>query len=226
MGNRFSGWICVLALALVAGSARANAGSFQISSPAGLSPSDTTLDFFGPQATEFSPPVAFVTGGNTLTFSNTNGFEELQAGSNYFNTAFPNGAVILYGNGFFGSGGPVTIDFSDPVGQVGLNIEEFADGPYTVIFSAYDGSNLLGTFNASGSDPDGGFDSVLSFEGVQATGGDEITSLVLNDGNGNNLGLGPITYGAATPEPGTFCLLLTGLAGLGEMIRRRTLQRS
>lgn len=45
MGNRFSGWICVLALALVAGSARANAGSFQISSPAGLSPSDTTLNF-------------------------------------------------------------------------------------------------------------------------------------------------------------------------------------
>jgi len=226
MGNKLSGWFCVLALILVAGSVRANAGSFQISSPAGLSPSDTTLNFSGSQSTLFDSPIAFSAGGNTLTFSNTGGFEVVEAGTSYFDTAFPNGTVILYGSGYFGSGGAVTIDFSNPVGQVGFNAEEFADGPYTVSFSAFDGANLLGTFTSSGSDPDGGFDSVLSFEGVQATGGDRITSLVVSDGNGNNLGLGPITYGAATPEPGTFGLLLTGLAGLGEMIRRRALQRS
>jgi hypothetical protein len=172
--------------------------------------------------------VNFSAGGNTLTFSNETGFEVVQAGSNYFNTAFSNGTQILYGAGFNGSGGPVTIDFSTAVSQVGLNLEEFADGPYTVTFSAYDGATWLGTYTANGIDPDGGFASELSFEGVQATDGYDITSLVLSDANGDNLGIGPITYAAAsvTPEPGSFGLLLTGLAGLGEMVRRRTFRRS
>jgi len=67
--------------------------------------------------------VNFSAGGNTLTFSNETGFEVVQAGSNYFNTAFSNGTQILYGAGFNGSGGPVTIDFSTAVSQVGLNLE-------------------------------------------------------------------------------------------------------
>ncbi|MGO9335990.1 MAG: hypothetical protein ACLPY1_00640 [Terracidiphilus sp.] len=225
---RHSGWSSVLTLVLIAGSIQAYAGSLQIATPAGLSPTDTTLTFSGAQSTNLGTPVVFSAGGNNLTFSNTNGFEVVQLGTTYFFSAFPNGTVILYGTGYLGKGGPVTIDFSSPVGQVGLNVEEFADGPYTVTFSAYDGAALLGTYTANGSDPDGGFASVLSFEGVEATGGDEITSLVLSDANGNNLGIGPVTYGAAsaTPEPGTFGLLFTGLAGLGEMIRRRAIRNS
>jgi hypothetical protein len=228
MKMRLSSWSTLPILALVAGSLQAYAGSIQIGSSAGLSPTDTTLTFSGVQSTNLGTPVAFSAGGNTLTFSNTNGFEVVQLGTTYFNSSFPNGTVILYGSGYFGSGGPATISFSNPVGQVGLNVEEFADGPYTITFSAYDGATLLGTYTASGSDPDGGYPSALSFEGVSATGGDMITSLVLSDTNGDNLGLGPITYGAATatPEPGTFGLLFTGLAGLGEMIRRRALRRS
>jgi hypothetical protein len=213
-------------LALVAGSFQAYAGSLQIATSAGLSPTDTTLTFSGAQSTNLGSPVVFSAGGNNLTFSNTNGFEVVQLGTSYFYSAFPNGTVILYGSGYFGSGGPATVSFSNPVGQVGLNIEEFADGPYTITFSAYDGATLLGTYTASGSDPDGGHPSVLSFEGVQATGGDAITSIVFSDTNGNDLGFGPVTYGAATPEPGTFGLLFTGMAGLGEMIRRRAFRRS
>jgi hypothetical protein len=224
--GKLSGWKSVLGLVLVAVSSRAYAGSIQITSSAGLSASDTTLNFSGTQSTELGTPVAFGAGGNTLTFSNTGGFEVVQAGTSYFDTAFATGTTILYGDGYFGSGGPLTIDFSSPVGQVGLNVEEFADGPYTITFSAYDGSTLLGTFTSSGSDPDGGFASTLSFEGVQATDGSEITSLVLSDSDGDDLGLGPISYAAATPEPGTFGLLLTGLAGLGEMVRRKASQHS
>ena len=225
MEKRISLWTSFLTLVLVAASAQAFAGSIQIASSAGLSATDTTLTVSGTQSTNLGTPLSFSAGGNTLTFSNTNGFEVVQAGSTYFDTSFANGTVILYGTGYFGSGGAATIDFSNPVGQVGMNIEEFADGPYTVSFSAYDGATLLGTYTASGSDPDGGYPSMLSFEGVQATGGDVITSLVLSDSNGDNLGIGPVTYGAATPEPGTFGLLLTGLAGLGEMIRRRAFHR-
>lgn len=221
-------WTTLPILALLAGSRLANAESVQITSPAGLSAMDTTLNVSGTQGLNLGTPVAFSAGGNTLTFSNTNGFEVVQAGNTYFNTSFPNGTEILYGNGFYGSGGPLTIDFSSPVGQVGLGVEEFANGPYTITFSAYDGSMLLGTYTSSGSDPNGGYPSALSFEGVQATDGYQITSLTLSDTNGDNLGLGPVTYGAAsvTPEPGSFAFLLTGLAGLGEMVRRKTLRRS
>lgn len=226
MGKNLSNWSSVFALVLVAGSARAYAGSIQISSPAGLSPSDATLIFSGTQSTNLGTPVAFGAGDNTLTFSDTIGFEVVQAGVSYFGTAFSDGTTILYGGGEFGSGAPVTIDFSTPVAEVGLTLEEYAVGPYTVTFSAYDGSNLLGTFTADGSDPEGGYASILSFEGVQATNGDVITSLVLSDDNGNNLGLGPVSYGSPTPEPGTFGLLLTGLAGLGGAIRRKASQRS
>ena len=228
MEKRISLWTGVLVLVLVLASAQAFAGSIQIASSAGLSPTDTTLTVSGTQSTNLGTPVAFSAGGNTLTFSNTGGFEVVQVGTSYFDTAFASGTMILYGTGYLGAGGPATIDFTNPVGQVGMNIEEFADGPYTVTFSAYDGATLLGTYTASGSDPDGGYASVLSFEGVQATGGDVITSLVLSDSNGDDLGIGPVTYGAATsvtPEPGTFGLLSTGLTGLGEMIRRRAFQR-
>ena len=229
MKMRFFSWTTLPILALIAGSFQAHAQSTQITSPAGLSPSDTTLTFSGPLGTNLGNPVNFAAGGNTLTFSNTNGFEVDQAGSNYFNTAFANGTAILFGTGFEGSGGTATIDFSTAVSEVGFNAEEFADGPYTMTFSAYDGATWLGTYTANGIDPDGGFASELSFEGVQATDGYDITSIVLSDADGNNLGIGPISYAAAssvTPEPSSFGLLFTGLAGLGEMIRRRTLRRS
>jgi hypothetical protein len=228
MKMRLSNWSCLLTLALAAGASQAYAGSIQLPAVSDLSPTDTMLTFSGTQSTLSSSPVMYSAGGNTLTFSNTNGFEVVEAGTSYFNTAFPDNTMILYGSGYFGSGGPLTVNFANPVGQVGLNIEEFADGPYTVTFSAYDGATLLGTYTASGSDPDGGFASDLSFEGVQATNGDVITSIVFSDANGDNLGLGPILFGGAstvTPEPGTFGLLFTGLTGLGEMIRRKALRR-
>ena len=215
--------------ALIAGSFQAHAQSTQITSPAGLSGADTTVYFNGLPSGNLGTPVNVGAGGGVITFSNETGFEVVQAGSSYPDTAFANGTNILFGAGYDGSGGPVTIDFATANFQVGFNAEEFANGPYTMTFSAYDGATWLGTYTANGSDPDGGFNSNLSFEGVQATDGYDITSIVLSDDNGDNIGIGPISYlpvSYVTPEPGSFGLLLTGLAGLGEMIRRKALRCS
>ena len=203
------------------GGAPSYASVLQLAFNAQLSASDTTLDFTGAAGSLLPDPVAFSGGGNTLTFMGQNAnFELDQANYNYGGTAFPSGTNILYASGFQGSGAPVTIDFARPVTQFGFNTEEFNGGAFTVTFDAYDGQRLLGAYTDAGVSG-----SVLSFEGLQASGGDQITSLTVADNNGNDIGFGPITFGspaaASVAEPGSVTLLAAGLLAAGLLSARR-----
>ncbi len=226
--------VVVVALALsLAFASSAQATAVQLTSPASLSAGDTTLDFSGTLGATISSPVSYTAGSNALTFSDAGGtFEVVQVSTTncgttgYCFTAFPLGTNLLYAAGYYGSDAPITITFASPVTEVGFNAEEFANGPYTMSFTAYNGATNLGTFTSSGCDPDPGpctpSSGVLSFEGVQTSGGDVITSITISDGNGNDIGLGPVTFGTTVPEPSSLLMLSFALGGCGLMRRRKS----
>lgn len=219
----------VLSIALIMGAeARADIVT-QLASPSALSAGDTTLNFPSvATSTVVGSPISFTAGTNTLTFSAAGGnFEEDTVGSTYFETAFANSTNILYAAGYAGPTAPITLTFANAVAEVGFNAEEFADGPYTMSVTAYDGATNLGTYTATGYDPalgEGG--GVLSFEGLQDSGGG-ITSLVISDASGDNIALGPVTFGgtpSAVPEPASVILLFTVLLATALVTRKRIAQ--
>ena len=128
----------------------------------------------------------FVQGTGLLYTNNNNGFD-------------------LTGQGDIGGGGsgPVEITFAEGVRAVGLQAQTDVLGAETFTFSAYNGSELLGTFTVSrtnGQREDGS----PSFLGVRATGGDVITrivisSVVVQGGQAyeNGFFFGPVSYRTA-----------------------------
>jgi len=235
MNRNFSAVLLAAAISITGGISGSYAGVVQLSGPSQLGAADSTFtDPDAPGTTYTGPLVSFTDADNTLTWSRGSGpFESVVAApcanADYFSTAFAGCTSIFQAGGFLGAGdgGPVTLTFATGVRDFGVNIEEFANGPYTVAFTVYNGAAALGTFSASGSDPDGGFASILSFEGAAATGGGVITSVVFDDsaaGGPNNLGFGPVTYGdaTATPEPATASLFGLGLAVVALIRRRRS----
>lgn len=210
-----------LVIGLLSATLTAHASTVQLTSASQLSSSDSKVTFPTVHlATEVSGPQAYSAGGNTLTFTNTtNHFEEDTVGLTYATSGFPGGTNILFSSGFNGADAPVTVSFSQAVTEFGFNAEEFAAGNEVFTLNVFDGTMLVGTFTATGNDP-----STLAFLGVDAAGGTMITSFTIADADGNNIALGPITFGGsatATPEPSTLALLGTSLLGAARLVQRR-----
>ena len=203
----------------------------QLTSASQLSPQDQAFAITPAYGTvSAGPSLRLTSGTQAITFSRASGqFEIDQAGVTYGDTAFSNGTKLVGAGGFqgAGSGGPISVTFTLPVSEFGLNIEEFNSGPFIVSFTAYDaGGTSLGTFNAPGLSG-----LALSFEGLSVTG-DTISRIAFSDsgsGGSNNLIFGNISDGnpsaappvATTPEPSSMVLLGSGILSLAAMSRRR-----
>ena len=208
----------------------------QLTSASQLSPQDQAFAIT-PAVFTISPgpSLSLTSGAQGITFSRASGqFEIDQANYNYGATAFSSGTKLVGAGGFqgAGSGGPVSLTFTLPVTQFGLNIEDFDSfGAFIVSFTAYDaGGTSLGTFTASAIDG-----LTLGFEGLSVTG-DTISRISFTDtgsGADNNLMFGNIVYGspatlppiASTPEPSSLILLGSGILSMAAMGRRRLFSR-
>ena len=202
-----------------------SAGIIQLGSSAGLSAGSAVHSFPDALGSSYSDTVAYAVGGNTVTFSASGDtLTRFEAGVDYLTTAFSTNTQLLFASGNFGASAPVTLSFATPVLEVGFNLEEAAFGDYVIRFTAFNGATSLGTFTASGNDPDR-----LSFVGAAATAGDVITSLLISDDQGNDLAFGPIAFGTSTEPPppppsvsapASLALMVLGL-GVMTRIRRR-----
>lgn len=226
---------CLLGLIFVAAVTVQAASITQLTSAGQIKGSDYDFISSAPVGAVFvGPAVAFDVPFGAIGFSRGSGdYEVDQVGTNYSGSAFGTGTIILAAGGFQGSGdgGPVTLQFANPVSEFGLNIEDFDTGAYTVKFTAFDsGGGNLGTFSASGNDP-----ASLSFEGLRATS-PNIAKVVFDDsaaGGSNDLLFGNITFDlpllgsggpSPAPEPSTVALFGFGLFGIGAL--RRWLSRN
>ncbi|GJG85403.1 hypothetical protein tb265_05840 [Gemmatimonadetes bacterium T265] len=213
------------AFVLTVASASIAAAQTQISSPGGLSASDAIFTNPDAAGTTYSGNVTYTATGTDLTFSSVgNAIEVDQANVNYFSTAFADNTKITYAGGYGGPSSPLTILFSKPVSEFGFGAEEFAFGSSTFTFDMFNGATMIGRFTSTGFTDDPSAGGVLAFLGARAT---SITSVVISDDNGDNIGVGPISYQLATgggttvPEPTSIALAGAGLVGLGLLQRRR-----
>jgi PEP-CTERM motif len=210
---------CLLAFALCAcalfAAPPAYAGAVQLTSAGQLNPADATVTYPTTGVVVISPgglppavglpnPLVVSAGGNTLTFSKPSGLFVV-------NSFFGPGALYT-GNAYQQEGGPVTITFATGVTEVGLQAFPNFPGPpgFGFTFTAFNGTTAIGTFSVATFGTSGGV-----FLGVRATGGDVITSLVINH-TISDFAISPVTFGpaaAAVPEPTTLVLLSAGLAG-------------
>jgi len=233
-----SKWCAVASLLsmMISGSFLRAAAITQLASASQLTAGLTHYTDTDPVGTVYSSSSVTLAAGE-LVFSRSSGAYEVdQVGTNYGSSAFSNGTTLIGAGGFQGpgDGGPITLTFSDPVYEFGLNVEEFNAGPYEVAFivdtiSTNDTISTSATFFAPGNDP-----SALSFEGVISTS--PIVSVTFTDlvGSGvgsddllfGNIAYLPVNHGVgsigpqAAPEPRTLVLLGGSLIVLA-LLRRK-----
>lgn len=204
----------------------AQAALIQLTSPAGLQASDTTLVYPDADGSSYSGSVSYSAGGNQLTISTGQTLTRYVVGTDYSVTAFANGTPILSSGYVFANNPGGTLSFSSGVSELGFTFEDANYGDYTAAFTAYDGTRALGTYTANGNDY-----LSLAFIGVAATGGDLITRLDLSDNAGNAFTFGPISFATGTagnggspaqvPEPASLILAMLGLGFMTLRITRR-----
>lgn len=210
------------ALAFTLAGAQAAAAQTQITHASDLSAGNAVFTNPDAAGTVHVGATSYAANGLNIMFSAIGDTLEVdRVGENYFGSSFADGTVITYAGGYSGPQAPLTVLFSNPVAEFGFGAEEFGSGRSTFSFDFFNGALLLGSYTALGftssSDPD--VPGTLAFLGARASA---ITSVVIRDDNGNNFGLGPISYQLAAtppvstvPEPSTVVLAGVGLVGLG-----------
>jgi len=183
--------VLLVVVSLAASSAVLHAGAKQLHSPNQLGGHSETI-FHEAHIDLLSSPYVVLTSDNVVTFTLAVGeWRRLDEGVNVFSD-FLRGTGLLYtnqnngfdlnGQGSVGGGGsgPVEITFAEGVRAVGFQAQTDVLGGETFTFSAYNDSELLGTFTVS-RDPNGQHeDGSASFLGVRATGRDVITRVVVS----------------------------------------------
>jgi hypothetical protein len=218
--TRFVGAAVLIALCHAVPAA---AGAIQLGNPSDLSAGAIAGDYpLGPPG----DPLNVDVGAVTLSFS-TPGFLflDMSDGSNY---DFPAGTSVL---GTLPDG-PMTVDFSSGVREVGLFAQGVGPSPAeSFSFSVFQGATSLGTF-AVGPADNSSLPGIALFLGARATGGDLITSMVINNTSpvddffDNSFVIGPVAFSEAAaaepvPEPMSLLLFGTGLVGVSVRLRRK-----
>jgi hypothetical protein len=211
--------LCASAL-LLGAAGQAHAGFVQLSSPAQLGASDITAQYTGADGDVEPSGYSITAGGETLTFTTADSGNMVRAtqGTSWSPGAFPDSTGLLVSiDPNTGTGSAITITFSSPVKDVGLEVQQNSalDTTFTATVSGT-APSLMGTVMVAGSAGAGS----LGFIGFAGTGGDLITSLVISSSDGmpadnNEFAMGPVTFGPnVIPEPSTLAMLPVSIVGL------------
>jgi PEP-CTERM motif len=198
--------------------AQARASAIQLVDASELSAGGTVVTYPG----LLSDPLVFdiTAGAVTLTFSTPGLFSVLDSDGVSFD--FAAGTTLLVNNL---QSGPLTINFSTGVREVGLFAQSLAFDTEAFTFDVFHGAATPTTFSVGPAD-NSGLPGVALFIGARATGGDLITQLTINEFFNNDFVIGPVTFGEAAaaepvPEPTSLVLLGTGLVYGARRLRRR-----
>jgi hypothetical protein len=204
-------YLAVAAAAILSsGFARA---SVVTSLPGGTVYNPAPMEYFGKGPETFGPGITWTStdGSSVFAYDAPYGFGS-NAGNGYWR------GLVMEGTDNYAATSIMTFTFSSPVSSVGgfLNYSPgFAD-PFTI--AVYDGATLLESYDPTINT--GGADNAGAFYGF-SEGSADITSFTLAGSYGGITDLTLGGAGSATPEPGSFVLLGTGLVGLVSRKLRR-----
>jgi hypothetical protein len=122
--------------------------------------------------------------------------------------------------------GAITLNFSQGFGQVGAQIETDAFGPFTAQIC-----DVNACFTEDGTSSDFGDGSAIYLGISSGTPINSVTFSILSGGNVNDFAINQVTLNGAsvpsnvTPEPSSFVLLGTGVAGMIGAARRKLARR-
>lgn len=179
---------------------------------------ETTPAIPGTDGETLPNSVTATSGSETFTYANTSGFESVTEGTPDWAENYGFGTPLL-----FSLDNSATISLSSPVPGFDFGIQQNAIAAQSIAISVFNGSNDIGDYTI------GNADGSFLFFGVEATGGDSITSISIDDTPpvGRDTGF---AFGAFdTPEPSAVTTLGLGifsLACLTFLAKRRKSLRS